>query len=174
MNAEELRDKQSEEQARQLALENRILCCTAAGCISCGGEGVRQALTAEVEAKGLKGKVEVSGTGCMGLCSRGPLVLDSSKQRLYGNATAADAPAIVTGAGDPSLSKKSIDLQGPFFTRQTKIVLANSGRVDPEKLADYMAAGGYQSLAKALEDMTPREVIEEVRKSGLRGRGGAG
>ena len=62
----------------------------------------------------------------------------------------------------------------PFFTRQNKIVLANSGRVDPEKLADYIAAGGYQSLAKALEEMTPREVIGEVRKSGLRGRGGAG
>ena len=181
MTAEELRDKQAEELARQQGLEKRILCCTAAGCLSCGADGVRKALQAEVEQKGLKDKVEISGTGCMGLCGRGPLVLDSAEQRLYGNVAAADAPAIVSGTSaaqsDPagrSVDLKSIDLTSPFFTRQTKIVLANSGRVDPEKLTDYIAAGGYQSLAQALEEMTPREVIQEVRKSGLRGRGGAG
>lgn len=176
MTAEELREKQSEELARQQSLKNRILCCTAAGCISCGATGLRQALAAQVEAKGLSDKVEVCGTGCMGLCSRGPLVLDTAGQRLYGNAAAADAPAILAGtaADDPKLAGRAIDLEMPFFTRQNKIVLANSGRVDPEKLADYIAAGGYLSLAKALEDMTPREVIDEVRKSGLRGRGGAG
>jgi len=176
MTAEELREKQTEELARQQELHNRIYCCTAAGCISCGSDGVRQALAAEVDAKGLKGKVEVCGTGCMGLCSRGPLVLDSAKKKLYGNVTAADAPAIVDirNPAAPTLAERSIDLESPFFTRQTKIVLGNSGRVDPEKLADYIAAGGYQSLAKALEDMQPRDVIEEVRKSGLRGRGGAG
>jgi bidirectional [NiFe] hydrogenase diaphorase subunit len=176
MNAEQLRDNQNEELARQQGLQNRILCCTAAGCISCGADGLRQALAAEVESKSLKGKVEVCGTGCMGLCSRGPLVLDSARKRLYGNVTSADAPAILAGhyATHPGLAERSIDLEVPFFTRQMKIVLANSGRVDPEKLADYIAAGGYQSLAKALEEMTPREVIEEIRKSGLRGRGGAG
>ena len=176
MTAEELHDKQAEELARQEGLKTRLLCCTAAGCISCGADGVRHALASEVEAQGLSGKVEVCGTGCMGLCSRGPLVMDSAGQRLYGNATAADAPAIVAGsaAAETKLPERTIDLKSPFFARQNKIVLANSGRVDPEKLNDYIAAGGYQSLAKALEDMTPREVIEEVKKSGLRGRGGAG
>ena len=176
MTAEELRDKQAEELARQQGLEKRILCCTAAGCLSCGADGVRKALRAEVEQKGLSGKVEISGTGCMGLCGRGPLVLDSAEQRLYGNVGAADAPAIVSGesTAQSDLAERSIDLRSAFFTRQNKIVLANSGRVDPEKLEDYIAAGGYQSLAKALEEMTPREVIAEVRKSGLRGRGGAG
>ena len=171
MTAEDLREKQTEELARQQGLQNRILCCTAAGCISCGASGVRQALAAEVEARGLSDKAEVCGTGCMGLCSRGPLVLNTASQRLYGNGV--DAATIVSGSA-PDQPGQSIDLQAPFFTRQTKIVLANSGRVDPEKLTDYIAAGGYQSLAKALEDMTPREVIEEVKKSGLRGRGGAG
>ena len=176
MTAEELRDTQSEELARQQQLQNRILCCTAAGCISCGADGLRQALAAEVEAKGLKGKVEVCGTGCMGLCSRGPLVLDSAGHRLYGNVTAADAPAILANdsSGQAKLAERSIDLNAPFFTRQKKIVLANSGRLDPERLLDYIAAGGYQSLAKVLEEMTPHDVIEDVRKSGLRGRGGAG
>jgi len=149
MTAEELRDKQTEELARQQELQNRILCCTAAGCLSCGADGLRQALRAEVEAKGLGGKVEIGGTGCMGLCSRGPLVLDSAEQRLYGNVTAADAPAILSGntAEQPSLAGRSLDLKSPFFTRQNRIVLANSGRVDPEKLADYIAAGGYYSCA---------------------------
>src|SRR5208283_1343673 len=135
MTAEELREKQSGELARQQSLKNRILCCTAAGCISCGADGLRQALAAQVEAKGLSGKVEVCGTGCMGLCSRGPLVLDSARKRLYGNIKAADAPAILAGTAQSNLAERSINMEVPFFTRQMKIVLANSGRVDPEKLA---------------------------------------
>ncbi|HUO17537.1 MAG TPA: NADH-quinone oxidoreductase subunit NuoF [Verrucomicrobiae bacterium] len=173
MTTEELRDKQSEEVARQQALSNRILCCTAAGCISCGADGLRHALNAEVESKGLAGKVEVCGTGCMGMCSRGPLVYSSADHKLFGTVTPADAPLLITPDG-AHLAQRAIDLQEPFFSRQTKIVLANSGRVDPEKLTDYIAVGGYQSLAKALDEMTSKEVVEEVKKSGLRGRGGAG
>ena len=73
-----------------------------------------------------------------------------------------------------NLAPRRIDTSVPFFTKQEKIVLANSGKVDPEKIADYIAAGGYQALAHALTEMTPQEVIEEVKSSGLRGRGGAG
>ena len=176
MTSEELYEKQNEEVARQKGLENRILCCTAAGCVSCGADGLRHALAGEVEAQGLGGKVEVCGTGCMGMCSRGPLVLSSADRQLYGNATAADAKALVSPnpADKQALASRAIDLNAPFFSRQVKIVLANSGRVDPEKLTDYIAAGGYQSLAKALEEMTPKDVVEEVKKSKLRGRGGAG
>ena len=176
MNTEELKEKQTEELARQRALKDRILCCTAAGCISCGAEGVRQALLAQAKTQGREGTVEICGTGCMGMCGRGPLVLRSSDQQLYGGVTVEDARALVSEnvIDRQSLLPRGIDLQGPFFSRQQKIVLANSGRVDPEKLADYIAAGGYQSLAKALEEMTPRDVVEEIKKSGLRGRGGAG
>ena len=176
MNTEELKETQTEELARQRALKDRILCCTAAGCISCGAEGVRQALLAQAKAQGCEGTVEICGTGCMGMCGRGPLVLRSSDQQLYGGITVEDARALVSEnvIERQNLLRRGIDLQGPFFSRQQKIVLANSGRVDPEKLADYIAAGGYQSLAKALEEMTPRDVVEEIKKSGLRGRGGAG
>jgi bidirectional [NiFe] hydrogenase diaphorase subunit len=176
MTVEDLIAKQDEEVVRQKGLKNRILCCTAAGCISCGGDGVRHALAAEVEAQGRGGAVEVCGTGCMGMCGRGPLVLSSADKHLYGNVSAADANALLSesAADRETLAGRAIDLNGPFFSKQFKIVLANSGRVDPEKLADYIAAGGYQSLAKVLEEMTPREVVEEVKKSGLRGRGGAG
>jgi bidirectional [NiFe] hydrogenase diaphorase subunit len=176
MTAEELYAKQSEEGARQQALTNRILCCTAAGCISCGADGLRHALQSEVDGQGLGDQVEVCGTGCMGMCGRGPLVLSSTDHHLYGNVTPADAPALVSAnlIERQTLASRALDLDRPFFKRQLKIVLANSGRVDPEKLTDYIAAGGYQSLARALEEMTPREVVEEVKKSGLRGRGGAG
>lgn len=178
MTAEELNDKQTEERARQQKLSNRILCCTAAGCISCGADGLRHALAAAVKAQGRAERVEVCGTGCMGMCGRGPLVFSSADQHLYGNLTAEDVPALASDIADTNarhaLASRLIDLNTPFFSRQLKIVLANSGRVDPEKLADYIAVGGYQSLAKALERMTPSDVVEEVKKSGLRGRGGAG
>jgi bidirectional [NiFe] hydrogenase diaphorase subunit len=176
MTVEDLFEKQTEELERQKSLENRILCCTAAGCVSCGADGLRSAIAAEIKTQGREGKVEVCGTGCMGLCSKGPLVLSSADRHLYGNATAADAPALVSlnPIDRQPLAARAIDLEAPFFTKQTKIVLANSGKVDPEKLADYIAAGGYQSLAKALNDLTPKETVAEVKKSGLRGRGGAG
>ena len=176
MTVEDLFEKQTEEVERQKSLENRILCCTAAGCVSCGADGLRTAIAAEIKTQGREGKVEVCGTGCMGLCSKGPLVLSAADRHLYGNATAADAPALVSPnpIDRQPLAARAIDLDAPFFTKQTKIVLANSGKVDPEKLADYIAAGGYQSLAKALNDLTPKETVAEVKKSGLRGRGGAG
>jgi len=176
MTIEELSEKQAEELARQQSLENRILCCSAAGCISCGADSLRRALDAEVQAQGKADKVEICGTGCMGMCGRGPLVLSSADHRLYGNVTVADASALVSNNAHDreSLAARSIDLKAPYFSRQLKIVLANSGRVDPEKLTDYIAVGGYQSLAKVLEGMTPRQVVDEVKKSGLRGRGGAG
>jgi bidirectional [NiFe] hydrogenase diaphorase subunit len=176
MTVEDLLEKQSEESARQQALENRILCCTAAGCASCGADGIRSAIATEIKAQGREGKVEVCGTGCMGLCSKGPLVKSAADNKMYGEVTAADAAALVST--DPvarvPLAGREVDLNAPFFTRQTKIVLANSGVVDPERLTDYIAAGGYQPLAKALNEMTPRETVEEIKKSGIRGRGGAG
>jgi bidirectional [NiFe] hydrogenase diaphorase subunit len=176
MTTEELIEQQRAEIGRQQSLQNRILCCTAAGCISCGADGVRQALATEIQAQGPVSNIEVCGTGCMGMCGRGPLVYSSADQQLYGNVTAGDTRALLSDSASDrhSLETRSIDLKSDFFTRQHKIVLANSGRVDPEKLNDYIAVGGYQSLAKALEEMTPKDVVEEIKKSGLRGRGGAG
>jgi bidirectional [NiFe] hydrogenase diaphorase subunit len=176
MNIEELNQAQADETARQQALDERIYCCTAAGCISCGSENLRRAIAEQVKQQGRTDKVEVCGTGCMGMCSRGPLVLASAGAALYGNVTPSDAEALVgpNPLDRRQLADRQIDLHAPFFARQMKIVLANSGRVDPEKLTDYIAAGGYQSLAHALTEMKPPEVIEEVKTSGLRGRGGAG
>jgi bidirectional [NiFe] hydrogenase diaphorase subunit len=176
MTVEELYDKGAEERQRQARLENRILCCTAAGCVSSGADRLRKAISGAIEAQGRAGKVELCGTGCLGMCSRGPLVLSSADQRLYGGVEADEAAGLAGGGtGDgQALASRSIDLQSPFFTKQLRIVLSNSGKVDPEKLSDYIAADGYLALAKALTEMTPRDVLDQVQSSGLRGRGGAG
>ena len=172
MTIEELHEVETKEEARQASLENRIHCCTAAGCLSCGAESVRRAIGEEIEKRDVADRVEVCGTGCLGLCSRGPLVLASGPGKLYGTLTSADAAALVDGGS--SLAAREIDRNSPFFTKQQRIVLAGSGRVDPEKLADYIAAGGYRALAQALTEMKPADVVKEVATSGLRGRGGAG
>ena len=176
MTVEELNQTQADESARQQALEERIYCCTAAGCISCGAEGLRKTIADEVKTQGREGRVEVCGTGCMGMCSRGPLVLASATNTLYADLTPSHAAALASAnpLDRHALADRQINLDAPFYTRQLRIVLANSGRVDPERLTDYIAAGGYRSLAPALTERKPPEVIEEIKTSGLRGRGGAG
>jgi bidirectional [NiFe] hydrogenase diaphorase subunit len=172
MTIEELFEQQAAELERQKKLENRIYCCTAAGCVSSGSEALKKAISGEIKAQGLEVKVEVCGTGCMGMCSQGPLVRTSNGDVLYGNVQPSDAAAIVS---EPQkLSHLRIDTSAPFFIKQKKIVLGNSGYVDPEKIADYVAAGGYQAMAKAMTELGPQGIVEEIKKSGLRGRGGAG
>ena len=174
MTAETLTEIQQTEQQRQAGLQNRILCCTVAGCLSGGAEAVRKALRLEVARQGLAGTdsasgVEVCGTGCMGLCSEGPLVRDAGADTVYTHVTPADAPAIVSGQFN-----RGIKPSHPFYAGQRRLILANSGKADPERIADYIATGGYRSLLRAVTAMTPAEIIAEVRGSGLRGRGGAG
>ena len=176
MTVEELTELQEQEQERQKGLENRICCCTAAGCVSAGADGVRKAIADQIKASGKEGKEEVCGTGCLGLCSRGPLVRSSADGALYGDLTPEEAPLLVSDNPEDKekLAPRRIDTSVPFFTKQQRVVLANSGVVDPERVTDYIAAGGYQALARAVTEMSPQEVIEEVKTSGLRGRGGAG
>jgi bidirectional [NiFe] hydrogenase diaphorase subunit len=176
MTVEELNDRQENELARQRGLENRIYCCTAAGCVSCGAGTVKKSIEDEIKASGREGRVEVAGTGCMGLCSRGPLVRSEADDALYGEITPDDAPALISSnpVEKEQLKYKQADLKAPFFAKQRRIVLSNSGHMDPEELVDSIAVGGYQSLAYAITEMTPPEVVEEIKTSGLRGRGGAG
>jgi bidirectional [NiFe] hydrogenase diaphorase subunit len=111
----------------------------------------------------------------MGLCSAGPLVSVRSKEEtLYRSVSPHDAPAIVESLDGEPIQRLICSTNLPFFTKQTKIVLANSGEIDPERLEDYIAIGGYEQLAYVLSDLTPNQVIDQVSRSGLRGRGGAG
>lgn len=118
-------------------------------------------------------------TGCMGLCSRGPLVRVDPRTgppALYGGVTPQVGGAIARtrDRADGVAGDHVVELDMPFFAHQHRMVLANAGRADPERIEDYVAEGGYAALATALWSMSPGEVVEAITASGLRGRGGAG
>lgn len=162
------------QQERDRRKPTRIRCCTAAGCLSSGAAAVKNGLDAAVQQAGLEADVEVCGVGCMRFCGRGPLVEVDRNQTLYEQVTPEDAPSIIAALQGGTATAIQGDLNHPFFTRQMPIVLENSGKIDPERIEEYIAAGGYESLHYALTEMLPTNVIEEVTKSGLRGRGGGG
>jgi bidirectional [NiFe] hydrogenase diaphorase subunit len=159
---------------------HRALVCSSTGCLSAGAATVRATLEADVAAAERDHDVEVVPTGCPGLCSRGPLVRVESRGEeptFYEHVDEDGAHAIARDhlvGGRPTADVAITPRDLPFFTRQARVVLAYAGLIDPDRLEDYVAAGGYRALAKALESMTPEEVIATIEASGLRGRGGAG
>lgn len=176
MTVEELQEFGEQERERQKKYQHRILYCSAAGCVSCGSEETKKAFQKSLQARKLDKKCEVLGTGCMGLCGEGPLVKIHSAETIYKNVDPAVAETIVEEhivKGEVVESHRIPD-DDPFMSSQMKIVLENCGKINAERIEEYIAVGGYESLAKALTEFTPEEVIEEIRKSGLRGRGGAG
>jgi bidirectional [NiFe] hydrogenase diaphorase subunit len=176
MNLDDLRELADQERERQQKLRHRLLYCSAAGCTSCGSAGVKDALVAALKAHALTDQCEVIGTGCMGLCGEGPLVKVDPEGILYQRVDAAVAGRIVEEhlVGKRPVEDHRVDLEAPFFTSQVKIVLENCGRINSESIEEYLGAGGYSALGKVLTEMEQEEVVAEVRKSGLRGRGGAG
>jgi NADH:ubiquinone oxidoreductase subunit F (NADH-binding)/(2Fe-2S) ferredoxin len=188
MNPEEIEVKAAAEVAKQKGYDVRLACCSSTGCQSSGATAIISGLKAELKARQLDGKVQVAGTGCMGLCSKGPLIRMTSKTQkdvLFSEITPEMAPAVVDQVIAPvlagtkiehptgDLEGHSLDLDEPFFTMQHRVVLENNGNIDPEKLEEYLAHAGYQGLRKALT-MTDEEICKEMLASGLRGRGGAG
>jgi bidirectional [NiFe] hydrogenase diaphorase subunit len=176
MTLEDLKELAEKELERQKQYKYRILYCSAAGCVSCGSAGIRDAFKAALKEKELEKEVELLGTGCMGLCGEGPLVKVDPDGTLYQRVDADAARNIVqkhfVESKPPEENK--VDLTDPFFASQVKIVLENCGKINAESIEEYIAADGYAALAKVVTELSPPEVIEEVRKSGLRGRGGAG
>jgi len=116
----------------------------------------------------------VQGVGCLGLCSAGPLVRVEPQGVMYQRVTPEDVQSIVAAVDGGTSTAERADLSHPFFTLQYPIVLENSGKVDPERGESYVAEGGYETLYHVLREMSPAEVVDEVSRSGLRGRGGAG
>ncbi len=173
MTPEELDQIAETERAAQSQFTQRINVCVAAGCLSCQSQSVKDGLDQEVNRRGAKDHCQIKGVGCMGLCSEGPLV-STSTGVLYKKVEARDAAAILDGLESGPVSRLVCSTDVPFFQRQQKIVLENSGVVDPDRIEDYISANGYSALVRVLTEMSSREVIEEVTKSGLRGRGGAG
>ncbi|MFN8632653.1 MAG: NuoF family protein [Chloroflexota bacterium] len=174
MTPEELTSMAEAEQAAQRKARQRIQVCVAAGCLSSQSDQVKSAIEAEVKQRGLGATCAVKGVGCMGLCSAGPLVSVAPSGVMYRGVSPADAAEIVdTLDGEPP-ARLSCPVEQAFFNRQVKVVLENVGEIDPERIEESIAAGGYQALSKVLHEMRPQEVIEEISASGLRGRGGAG
>lgn len=162
------------EQERERRKPTRIRCCTAAGCLSSGSAGVKHGLEAAVQSAGLEAEVEVCSVGCMRFCGRGPLVEVAPTGTLYEQVTPEDTASIVGALKGGNATAMKGDPNHPFFARQMLIVLENSGKIDPERIEEYIAVGGYEQLHHVLTEMTPAQVVEEVTKSGLRGRGGGG
>ncbi|CAG0949938.1 MAG: NADH-quinone oxidoreductase subunit NuoF [Anaerolinea sp.] len=182
MIAEELSKTAAAEREAQAQFEHRINVCVAASCLSSNSDKIKSALETEVKKKGLEKSCQVRGVGCMRLCSRGPLVSTETQGEdetqpasvLYQNVTPEDAPALVESLKGEPVKALECPTDTPFFKSQVTIVLENSGKIDPERIEEYIAVEGYATLLKALTTMTPAEVIAEISRSGLRGRGGAG
>jgi len=162
------------EQDRREGFKHRIHICVAAGCLSCQSDLLKQAFEKEVGLRGLENWVEVKGVGCLGLCAAGPLIAVEPQGVYYRAVQVSDVSEILESLGGSPVARLDGSGQLPFFKRQERIVLENCGRIDPERIEDYIAEGGYEGLYQALRSASPAEIIQEVVASGLRGRGGAG
>lgn len=164
-----------------------VLICAGTGCVSSGSKKVEAAFREELAKKGLDKEVKIIETGCHGFCEMGPLVIIYPEGTFYVRVQETDVPELVethlykgriverllyteplTHEKIPSYNE--ID----FYKKQMRLVLHNCGHINPEDIKEYIAEGGYEALGKALSEMKPEEVVEEVKKAGLRGRGGGG
>lgn len=166
---------------------SQVLVCGGTGCTSSNSEKIIQKLNEEIKAKGLDNEVNVVKTGCFGLCSLGPIMIVYPEGCFYSMVKPEDIPEIVEEhllkgrivtrllyqetVKDDTISSLN---NTSFYKKQRRIALRNCGVIDPEKIDEYIAMDGYAALGKALTEMTPSEVIDVVKESGLRGRGGGG
>jgi bidirectional [NiFe] hydrogenase diaphorase subunit len=175
MSIEELHTLAQDERAANAQFQNRIYVCTGTACLSSHSDQIKESLEAEVKTRGLDHVCKITGGGCRGLCAAGPMVTVEPEDTLYQGVTPADAPLILDSIQnrypDPRLRCPT---EAPFFSRQKKVVLEYSGKLDPERIEDYLAVGGYEAFMKVISEMSPADVLDQLMKSGLRGRGGAG
>lgn len=172
INLEEIILKQREELERY---EHIILVCGSTGCVSSDSQAVLAAFEKEVNFLGLQDKVLVKQVGCMGLCAAGPVVSIKPDNLLYKTVKVEDVPQILRALiKGEAVEELRIDTSAPFFTRQHKVTLENSGVINPEKIEDYILHDGYKALLQVITAMSRQGVIDEIKKSGLRGRGGGG
>jgi bidirectional [NiFe] hydrogenase diaphorase subunit len=172
MDLAELLEIAEAERSRQKSI--RVHCCTSTGCRAADSMDVLSKLEHAVEEHGMDDRVEVVGVGCMGFCGRGPLVQIDPSDTLYEEVKPEQAESIIGALNGGTATAIQGDTQHPFFAGQVKIVREHSGKLNPERIEEYIAVGGYQSLHKVLQEMTPAQVVEEITRSGLRGRGGGG
>jgi NADP-reducing hydrogenase subunit HndC len=164
-----------------------ITLCSGSACHASGSEEVAATLEEEIKKQGLSDEVDIRRTGCHGFCERGPIIVIHPEEICYLQIEPKDVPEIISQTikekkilerllyTDPNTKEKIIhESEIPFYKNQVRVVFGSNGNIDPKNIDDYLAIGGYSALAKALHQMTPEQVLEEVKKSNLRGRGGGG
>jgi len=188
-----LKSPEELEKLRQEILSGRdpdkscISVCAGAGCLASGVSEVIAAFKSEIEKQTLKADVDIKGTGCPGFCERGPVVVIYPEEICYLQVTPNDVPEIVSQTlkekkvidrllyVDATSGAKAIhEYDIPFYKNQERNVICNNIKIDSKSIDDYLAIGGYSALTKVLSRMSGEEVVEEIKRSGLRGRGGAG
>jgi len=169
-----------------MAIKNYILVCGGTGCESSHSNDIYKNLISEAKKQGVENDVQVVKTGCFGFCEQGPIVKVLPEDSFYVKVTPEDVAEIISEhiikgrevtrlLYDKNLSKEHAQVEDiQFYQKQFRIVLRNCGFIDPENIDEYIARDGYSALEKALFEMTPDDIINELKISGLRGRGGAG
>ncbi len=166
---------------------SHVLVCGGTGCTSSNSQKIIEAMEAEIKAKGLENEVQVIRTGCFGLCALGPIMIVYPEGCFYSEVKVEDVPEIVEEHLLKGRMVKRLlysetvtptEIKGlhdtAFYRKQKRVALANCGVINPEDINEYIAYDGYQALAKCLTELTPEQVIQIVKDSGLRGRGGGG
>ncbi len=174
-------------QAERPADKPCLVLCSGSACQACGCRDVAGAVQEELEKRGLAGEVGLRLTGCHGFCERGPILVLQPEGVCYFQIEPKDVPEIVEKTliqgervdrllyADPETGQpipREADI--PFYKYQHRLVFGANGSIDPKRIEDYIAIGGYAALAKALSSMTPEQVLDEVKRANLRGRGGGG
>ncbi len=181
------------EEYRQFILSQRdperpcITLCSGSACHATGSDEVAASLEQEIQKQGLDGQVDIRRTGCHGYCERGPIIVIRPDDICYFQIKPVHVPEIISRTikdkqvvdellfSDPQTKEKiTRESEIPFYKHQKRLVFGYNGSIDPKSTEDYLAIGGYSALAKSMTEMTAEEVLEEVKKANLRGRGGAG
>jgi NADH:ubiquinone oxidoreductase subunit F (NADH-binding)/(2Fe-2S) ferredoxin/ferredoxin len=190
---ERLRNPEDLEKLRQVLQserdpnKRRITVCAGTGCGAYGCGEIISALKGELKKRKLQKDVEIKVTGCHGFCERGPLLVINPQKLFYQKVQVDDVPEILSETIEkgnvidrllyvnPATGEKIIhEDEVPFYKLQKRIIFGQNGSIDPTSIEDYIALGGYRALVKALFTMSPEEIVESVKRSGLRGRGGGG
>jgi len=163
-----------------------VTICSGSACHASASQRVAESIEEEITRQGLGAELEVRRTGCHGFCERGPIVVLHPEGICYLQVKPEDAPEIISAVKENKVLDRMLytdyatggkiahEAEIPFYKNQQRVLFGANSNIDPKSIDDYLAIGGYAALAKVLFQMTPEEVVQEIKKSNLRGRGGAG